>query len=126
MRLFYRRLVIFTICVQSGAALAAPLRPVTLEIRNATGNALECQILAAHWYTLPGLALAPGQAGTVSLFAADGVVQTAERLPVERIFCGLAGNAWQTRGEVDLRGLAAGEGAAVVCRVAGDAVGCGG
>ncbi len=119
-------LVIFTICASSAAAWAQSLTPVALGIRNETGAVLECQVLAAHWYTLPGLALDAGGAATIRQYAADGVLQTAAKLPIERIFCGFAGRAWQTRGEVDLRGLAMGEAARVVCRAVGEGVACGG
>jgi hypothetical protein len=119
-------LVIFTISAQLAAAAAAPPVPVALSVWNETGSDLECQVLAAHWYTLPGLTLPPGGTGRLGLFAADSVLQDGKDLAIERIFCGHAGNAWLTRGELDLRGLAGGASASVVCRAAGDWVGCGG
>ena len=126
MRGFYGSLVIFTLYAVTAAAAAPPPAPVLLMVRNETGKALECQVLAAHWYTLGGLTLAPGAAGSLQLYAAGGVVQSAAGLPVERIFCGFAGTAWLTRGEVDLRGIAGGMDGEVVCRAVGEGVECGG
>ncbi len=92
---------------------------------NETGSDLECQVLAAHWYTLPGLSLPPGGAGRLGLFAADGVLQDGKGLAIERVFCGHAGNAWLTRSEIDVSALTAGREGRVTCRAVGEGVVCG-
>lgn len=99
--------------------------PVTLSIRNGTGGDLECQALAAHWYTPQAVRLAPDGQGSLQFFALNGVLQTDAALPIERIFCGIAGHAWQTRMEIDLRPLSAGHDAAVLCRMTADGGACG-
>ena len=95
---------------------------VSVTVRNATARALECQMLAAHWYSWPALTAAPGHSVTFRLLLrADGaVIDGASGLPVERLFCGPAGRAWQGRADIDLNRLATG---AVVCRDRGGGTG---
>jgi hypothetical protein len=105
---------------------------VRLEIANAAGAVLECQALAAHWYSFPVLRPAPG--AVVSLhFTFDlrhgEVTDPGSRLPVEALYCGHVGRAWATRGAIDVQALAARAAAhhgsaRVTCRAAGDAVAC--
>ena len=106
---------------------------VQIDIGNATGAALECQALAAHWYSFPVRRLDAG--GNVLMSFAyrpergEVTAEPASRLPVETLYCGLAGRAWATRGEIDVRAAAARAAAAggrarITCRAAGGAVAC--
>jgi hypothetical protein len=113
--------------------LGAAPAPVTIEIRNASNAPMECQVLAAHWYTpLPTVIAAPGAFATVTLAfdAARGepVDDPARKLPLESLFCGRVGRAWETRGTLDLRTLAAraagGEIADAACEDAGPSLRC--
>lgn len=121
---FHRRLVI----VASGgfllAAAPAPDGPLHVTIRNAAGVALECQVLGAHWYAQPPQSLPAGGQTTLSLHVTAGGLRMDAGLPVERIFCGFAGRAWQTRGELDLAILAAGGANSAACRNDGERVAC--
>jgi hypothetical protein len=111
---------------------AAPV-PVRIEIRNATAAPMQCQILAAHWYTpLPVATARPGDTATLTL-AFDTARRAAvddpvRQLPLETLFCGRVGRAWETHGTLDLRDLA--ERAASVgvayaaCTDAGDTLRC--
>lgn len=96
--------------------LAAPA-PTSLVIHNDGDLALECQVLAAHWYALPARSLPPGGALRVALEPAGDALTLPGGLPVERIFCGIAGAAWLTRSELDLAAVAARP--EVTCRAAG-------
>ncbi len=103
---------------------------VRLDIANATGAGLECQALAAHWYSFPVRRVAPGQDLAVEFAFSGGVVFTpGNALPVEAFYCGLAGRAWATRGDVAIRDVlaraaAAGGTARLTCRAAGGSVAC--
>ncbi len=103
--------------------LGAAPAPVRIEILNDTAAPMACQILAVHWYTpLPVANAAPGQAASLTLAfdAARGeAVDDPERkLPLETLFCGHVGRAWETRGTLDLRSLAARAATAGVARAA--------
>lgn len=92
--------------------LAAAPAPARIEIRNHGMSPMECQILAAHWYTpLPARLAPPGGvvAFTVAFDPSSGqaIDDAARRLPLETLFCGRAGAAWKTRDTLDLRALAA-------------------
>jgi hypothetical protein len=114
------------------AVAAAPV-DIRIEIRNATATPMECQILAAHWYTpLPAAIARPG-GDVLFTFAFDvnsgqPVDDPLRRLPLETLFCGHAGRAWETRGTLDLRAMAALASvhgvARAVCKDDGDAVRC--
>jgi hypothetical protein len=111
---------------------AAPA-PIRIMIRNATSAPMACQILAAHWYTpLPVATAQPGEDATLALSfdAARGeaVDDPVRKLPLETLFCGRVGQAWETRDALDLRALAARAASAGVARAAcvdaGDALRC--
>jgi hypothetical protein len=106
---------------------------VGVRIDNATGAALECQALAAHWYSFPVERLEPDRNITMSFsfLPARGEVtaEPASKLPIERLYCGRAGRAWATRGEIDVRAVAARAAAddgnvSLSCRADGAAVSC--
>jgi hypothetical protein len=103
---------------------------VRLEIANATGAGLECQALAAHWYSFPVRPLAAGATLEMDFTLVNGVVEVpGSRLPVEVLYCGHAGRAWETRCAIPVREMAASlspghPAVRVTCRAAGDAVAC--
>jgi hypothetical protein len=96
------------------ATLLAAASPATIriEIRNASSAPMICELLAAHWYTpLPAILAQPGATATLTLAfdAARGeaVDDPSRKLPLETLFCGRPGRAWETRGTLDLQRLAA-------------------
>jgi hypothetical protein len=103
---------------------------VRLTVANATGAALQCQALAAHWYSFPVLLLPPGQKMAADFAFAGGVVfAPGSPIPLEAFYCGFAGRAWATRGDVAIRdvlarAVKAGGTARVTCRVESGAVTC--
>jgi hypothetical protein len=117
-----------------GAAADDPAKvTVRVEIDNATGAALECQALAAHWYSFPVQRAAPGGSVWLALTFLPAVgevnAEPASPLPIELLYCGRAGRAWATRAGIDVRAIAARAAAAggtarVGCRDDGEAVVC--
>jgi len=105
---------------------------LNVTIGNATGAVLQCQALAAHWYSLPLREVPPGGSVVMqfTFVPARGEV-TAEpesTLPIEVLYCGRAGAAWATRSEIDLRGAAAqaSDGTVrIICADQGEALACG-
>jgi len=81
---------------------------------------------------LPTSIALPGGDATLLLAFDSGrgeaVDDPVRRLPLETLFCGRVGRAWQTRGTLDLRGLAARAAVAGVvratCADAGETLHC--
>jgi hypothetical protein len=113
-------------------AVAAQARgPFPLTIDNETGRALACYALAGHWYGFDLGTVAAGRPMRLPLS-----VQTADRtlslpnslgqpVPIQMIYCGTPGNAWDSRTVLDLqtlvmrdrhRALCTGAGAVRICR----------
>ena len=110
-----------TIALAALLLLGAAPAPVRIKILNHTAAPMACQILAAHWYTpLPLATAVPGQAASLTLaFDAsrgEAVDDPKRKLPLETLFCGRVGRAWETRGTLDLRTLAARAATAGVAR----------
>jgi hypothetical protein len=112
------------------ARAMAEERPVTITVVNATAAPLECQAEAAHWYAFDlGIAqlneslsialLFEATTGTVGKPSHDGGM-----LPIETVYCGRAGRAYETRFVLPLRTLAARGAATVRCHAGRDAVVC--
>lgn len=79
------------------------LEETPIEIANTGATALSCTAQLAHWYSEPVATVAPGATGTVSLWF-DPQTTTFVRLnaqednmPVEALWCGIAGRAYETR-----------------------------
>ncbi|GIX14037.1 MAG: hypothetical protein KatS3mg118_1996 [Paracoccaceae bacterium] len=109
-----RRAAVLTILALAAAA-AGPVAPGTqtaglerlpLRVTNAAAGPIACAAQIAHWFAMPLADIAPGataeialwrhpESGTVMILNARG-----EALPVERIWCGHAGRAWQTRAQI--------------------------
>lgn len=87
---------------------SAGLAPLTVAATNEAGAEIACAAAVAHWFSVD-LGAAPA-GGTVRMAlwrdAAKGTVfvlnAVGDRLPVERLWCGLAGRAWATRSEIAL------------------------
>jgi hypothetical protein len=114
------------------AAAPAPTAERIL-VRNNSASDIECRLLAAHWYTpLPAASAPPGgQAELRFSFDAsrgEAVDDPVRQLPLEVLYCGRAGRAWETRSTLDLPVLAARAAldgtAKVTCGDVGDALLC--
>lgn len=87
---------------------SAGLVPLPFAARNDGGQPMSCAVDTAHWYavdlgtTAPGTWLrqmfwtVPATGEVVILNAHD------DRMPVEALWCGEAGRAWETRATIDL------------------------
>jgi len=101
-------------------------------IQNDSGGAMQCQVLAAHWYARAAQTVPAGAVLRIDLAfdvrSAEVTDRALEGLPVERLYCGPAGRAWQARAEVDFRALAAraaaGQPATVACRAVPAGLAC--
>lgn len=114
---FCRRLVTVTSGGWLICAGAPPVSALSVTVENFSHAALECQVLGAHWYARPAQALPPDGTLTLGFAVQGGVARMENGLPVERVFCGLAGQAWPTRAEIDLTPLLTRGSATVGCRV---------
>jgi hypothetical protein len=121
-------LLIFALALP--AAAPAPARIV---VRNDSASDIECRLLAAHWYTpLPAVSAPPGGQAELSFsFDAsrgEAVDDPVRKLPLEVLYCGRAGRAWETRSTLDLPVLAMRAGskgtAKAACRDVGNSLLC--
>lgn len=84
------------------------LSPVTLTVTNAAAEAIACHADIAHWYSLELAQAAPGAALEIELWfdpktgTYAALNDKRENLPVERLWCGLAGRAYATRALLSL------------------------
>lgn len=118
-----RRAALLALCAAAPDGPPGPARQV--ELRNDTAAPLECQALAAHWHSLPPLALPPAGRATLTLHAAadGGGLRVAPGGPaLERLFCGPPGRAWANRAEIEWPPGAPPR--AVSCRAAGAILAC--
>jgi hypothetical protein len=88
----------------AGATVPAEgLEPLAVTLANAGPAPIACEAEIAHWFSAPMGAAEPGATLALDLWhdPASGVHATrnarGEFLPVERIWCGLSGNAFATR-----------------------------
>lgn len=108
--------------------------PVHVTAENQTGGPLECQAVAGHWYSFD---LGTGAVGATMTFdmAVDPMTGTVvmwnsamDPVPIESVYCGVAGEAWDTRFTFPLRRIAetaeADETSAFVCEAAAGRVTC--
>ncbi|HEY0214325.1 MAG TPA: hypothetical protein VGC40_12155 [Paenirhodobacter sp.] len=81
-------------------------------VENTGADALSCDVKLAHWYSDHLATVAPGAQGGFTLWADPGIGAVyllnaaGDRMPVERLWCGLDGKSWETRHEVDPTGQA--------------------
>lgn len=109
------------------------LEAAPLTVTNRTGEPIACSAQLAHWYSTGLAEIAPAGSATIPLWfdPETGTVTVlndkAENMPVEALFCGFAGRAYETRALVTLeraagaapgaRSIACGEdGARLACR----------
>lgn len=84
------------------------LSPLTLTVTNAGANAIACHADIAHWYSLELAKAAPGAALDIELWfdpktgTYAALNDKRENLPVERLWCGVDGRAYETRALVSL------------------------
>lgn len=99
----------------AGSAGAVPLErgraglvEVPVRVHNGGATALACEANLAHWYSERLGGVAPGETLTTTLFVKPetGAVfllnASEDRMPVERLWCGLDGRSWETRAEISL------------------------
>lgn len=99
---------------------------------NAGEVPLSCDVKLAHWYSDHLTTIAPGASGAFALWSdrENGAVYlmnaAGDRMPVERLWCGGAGDSWASRHEIDLprRAGAAAVGAELSCAGSADKVRC--
>ncbi len=113
----------------------APVALVTVPVRveNLSDAPVLCAVQLAHWFADEMGRIAPGETLETALHAdpADGTVYrlnaAGDRMPVEGLWCGIAGRAWETRAPLPLDRRAGTEPApiAVTCAVAADRLACG-
>ncbi len=122
-----RRLIAFSMALltASPAAASQSLAPFPIAIENHTSGALACYALAGHWY---GFDLGVVQGGHVmrlplSLQQADRTLSLQNSLgkpvPIQMLYCGDAGNAYDTRTVLDLQSLIARDQHTALCTRAG-------
>ncbi len=132
-----------TLLTASSSALAVELRyePVRngtaglvhapFIVRDATSEPLSCETRLAHWYSSEPVIIAPGAMATVDLwfdpetgtYAALNV--KSDNMPVESLWCGVAGRAYETRAEITLDRTATPQNPrAVVCSMSSAGLAC--
>ncbi|MGK9170198.1 hypothetical protein KXR53_28105 [Inquilinus limosus] len=119
-------------------AFAAGLGPDGLTERmfradNRGHGRIACGAAIAHWYSVDLGQAGPGGSVSARLwFGPDGAVyllnDKQDRLPIETLWCGVAGRSWATRSMIDLPRhagpVAAATPIAVDCAPAGDRLAC--
>ncbi len=87
---------------------SAGLSPLAVSVRNTGSEPVACGAAVAHWFSVELGTAAAGATVTIPLWRdpATGAVFTLnpsqDRLPIERLWCGLEGRSWATRSEVTL------------------------
>jgi hypothetical protein len=100
---------------------------IAVEVKNRSGRPIACSAQLAHWFSAELGSAAPD--GTISTgFVSDpatGAVfilnDDGERMPVEAAWCGFAGNAWETRGQLDFTGV---DEIHILCEARGERLSC--
>ncbi len=92
-----------------------PRAPVRLEIFNGAESRLRCQLVLAHFVTQDIAPISPGDETVIELDrdADKGTLiflhEGGPSMALENILCGLSGAWRETRADLDLAGLRAGE-----------------
>lgn len=110
------------------------LVPVAAHVNNASGAAMACGVLLAHWYRVDFPAISVGGEAALPFYlnpATEAVYLLGandQPMAVETLFCGASGGAWSDVVKPNLRALAlhaADHGKAVLkCRLNGKVFGC--
>jgi hypothetical protein len=108
------RALLAALSLSATAAGADPAQLLSLRftVLNSTEHSLTCQALAARWYAFELGSKAPGRRFTV-LMSLDPATDTVsmfndihEAVPIETLYCGYSGRAWETRFQFPLHRLA--------------------
>ncbi|WP_345995205.1 hypothetical protein [Sodalis praecaptivus] len=105
----------------------AGLQAFSVTVNNQGHIPLACQATTAHWYSVELGTLAPGATLSTRLWKnpVTGEVfilnQSQDRLPLQRAWCGIAGDAWRTRADIALPIRRSPTVAAIALRCAADA-----
>jgi hypothetical protein len=110
----------------------AGLAPLRFAARNDGGEAMSCAVATAHWYSVDLGTAAPGATLRQTFWATPAtgeiVILNAhgDRMPVQALWCGLAGRAWDTRAAIELERRAGRRPAPVhvACRAASGPLRC--
>jgi hypothetical protein len=125
-------LFVLTIGIAPFPCLADALVAVPFHVDNRSTDPIACNAALAHWYSVEIGRAAPGGAIAVELWSerASGTIyflnEQGQRMPVELLWCGIAGHDATTRSTVPLERRA---GAAeppiwLVCRNAAQRLDC--
>jgi hypothetical protein len=132
-------LVTFIALLAAGAAGAAdPVRgtqglvPLDYRIEAGGDRPLACAASIAHWYSTELGRVEPGGSLVIALWRdpATGAVyrlnEVGDRMPVERLWCGIEGRAWATGADLALERLRGdvAPALALACEPEGDRVRC--
>lgn len=85
---------------------ASGLSEISVTIKNASEMPIACGATLAHWYSQPIGTVQAGADLRATLWQnqSTGAVyllnQLEDRMPVERLWCGVAGQSWETRSEI--------------------------
>ncbi|MGX1098951.1 hypothetical protein ACSSVZ_002995 [Amorphus sp. MBR-141] len=105
------------------------LEKTLLEIANTGDSELSCTAELAHWYSEPVATIAAGSTAVIDLWFAPRTGTFAllnpseDNMPVERLWCGIAGRAYETRDALPLHPDAAGP-RRIACAASEDRVVC--
>lgn len=106
------------------------LSKVSLTVANSDGEAVSCSADIAHWYSVELATAAPGDTMPVELWfdpetgTFSVLNDKRENLPVERLWCGFAGRAYETRSQITLERTALPAERMVTCAAADGRLAC--
>ncbi|MFC6487170.1 hypothetical protein [Nitratireductor sp. GCM10026969] len=105
---FSRVLVGVSMVIVSYPAAGGALSAWPVTVGNEGRSAIDCKAEIAHWFSLDLAMIPPGTEGGFTLWVDDSTgthfARNAhgEPLPVERVWCGIAGKAYVTRWTIPL------------------------
>jgi hypothetical protein len=108
------------------------LFPAPLTIANETAQPISCIAALAHWYSATLAEIAPGAKADIALWfdPRSGTITVLndkqENMPIEALYCGLAGRAYATRAPIAFeRQAGAAPGArSIACTTRGERLEC--
>jgi hypothetical protein len=112
----------------AAASGAGGLQAMSLTVRNDGPAPIACGAAVAHWLSLDLGRADPGHEIRVVLWRDTGsgavyaVNAKRDRLPIERLWCGIEGRSWETRAELPFADPALPE--VVGCAPAGERLRC--
>ena len=112
------RLLAILLLVGATSALAEESRPILrgtdglvalpFRARNGGHAPMSCQAALAHWYSLDFGTAAPGESVQATLWRDPASGETyalnakQDRMPIQALWCGVAGRSWATRASIAL------------------------